>query len=278
MKIWIFFIVLAPIYVFSQYAIATGDRDRERLHILNDLYNSSSLSLLELEPGLKVLTVGCGVGLLEVDIAKKIGPVGRVLGTDKSGEQLKIAEQNGKGLENLQFSQIDIEDTWQLTEKFDRIHCRFVLSHYPIEKGERVIPILFELLAPGGLLVLEEIATLGSLYCEPPHAGYDRWVEVFEKQFAVQHSVYSPGERIADFLQNQGFSFSARSHQPVLKNHREKTQLLLGVRSLQERLISAGAYTSAEIEEIASLLEQLERDPSAFPRYCEAKQIVIRRI
>ena len=49
---------------FSSYPIATGERDLERLQILNELYNPSTLYLLELKPNIRVLTIGCGIGLL----------------------------------------------------------------------------------------------------------------------------------------------------------------------------------------------------------------------
>ncbi len=284
MKFLILFAIwLAPLDVFSQYIVATGDRDRERLHILNELYNPSSLSLLELEPGLRVLTIGCGIGLLEIEMAAKVGSSGQVLATDNSLDQLKIAEQYAQAAkaENIKFLQLsasDAAEAAQVQQRFDRIHCRFVLSHMPIENAEKIIPILYNLLAPDGLLVLEEISTLGTLVCVPKNAGYEKWVDIFEKQFAAQNSDYSPGEKMVGFLQRMGYLFTAHSNQPILQNEREKSILALGVRSLRDRLLKAGFASAAELAETISLLEEMERDPSLFPRYCEARQMVVRRI
>ncbi len=278
MKFLILFAIwLAPAVGFSHYAIATGDRDRERLHILNELYNASSLSLLELEPGLRVLTIGCGIGLLEIEMAKKVGSSGKVLGTDVSLEQLKIAEDYATGAkaENLEFLQLKVEDIDQIQGRFDRIHCRFVLSHIPMEKTERIIPILYNLLAPNGRLVLEEIATLRSFACDPPNGAYEKWVRINEKQFAAQQSDDSPGEKIASFLQKQGYSFASHSLQPILRTEREKSILSLGVRSVKERLLKMGWISEAEIEDTIDRLEEMEKDPSIFPRYCETKQMVV---
>ena len=71
---------------FSSYALSTGEQDRERLIILNELHNPLSLHSLEINPGMRVLTVGCGIGLLELEIAKKVTQEGLVIATDISSD------------------------------------------------------------------------------------------------------------------------------------------------------------------------------------------------
>ncbi len=253
------------------YALSTGEQDRERLMILNELHNAKSLELLEITPGSKVLTIGCGIGLLELDIARKVGPLGLVLATDCQEDQLKIAEQNRKeaDLQNLEFLQIDVMDIAQIKGQFDRIHCRFVLTHIPWEKVVQVLPILYEKLALKGWLVLEEVSSIESLSCEPSDRAYDKWKEMVRKQFISQKSDPEAGKRIFQHLQKEGYTVSYSTYQPILVTEREKKILALGVTSGSKRLLEEHLVTPEEIEEVLDLLQHLEKNRAIFPRYCE---------
>ncbi|MBP9842331.1 MAG: class I SAM-dependent methyltransferase [Simkaniaceae bacterium] len=270
---------LLPIFAESSYALSTGEQDRERLIILNELYNPSTLSRLEITPGLRILTIGCGIALLELELAQQVGPQGSILATDISSDQLLIAEQTAlaANIKNLQFMQLNVEDAGQIPGVFDRIHCRFVLSHLPLGVVEQVIPVLYGLLAPEGILVLEEIANLNSLTCEPQHIGYDKWKCIVQKQFAAQQSDVSPAERILEFLKKRGYVVFSYSYHPILHSQREKMILSLGVISVRDHLLKQGTVSSNEIEETIPLLEQLEQDLTILPRYCESSQIVVRQ-
>ena len=49
----------------SDYPIATGELDRQRLAIINNLYNPNIQQFITqqgLKPGMKVLEIGCGTG------------------------------------------------------------------------------------------------------------------------------------------------------------------------------------------------------------------------
>ncbi len=87
------------------YLISTGEIDLERLTILNELYNPSSLDFMKIEPGMKILTLGCGIGLLEIQMAKQVGMQGKVLATDISPLQLAIASKNKENPSNLIFEE-----------------------------------------------------------------------------------------------------------------------------------------------------------------------------
>jgi len=256
------------------YALSTGKQDEVRLTILNEIHNPSSLAKLNLSTGLRILTIGCGIGLLELEMVKKAIPSGYVLGTDISIEQILIAQQNCNS-ENLEYRQMDVMNIDQIPGTFDRIHCRYVLTHLPWEKILNIIPLLYSKLAPGGFLLLEESSTRNSLFCEPPHPGYDLWKIIVSKQFASQKSNISPGLRILQYVQEQGYQVLYSSYQPILSTQREKSLLSLGVLSLSKRLLQEQLCSQEELEETLTLLNELEQDPTCFPRYCEVSQIIL---
>lgn len=264
----------------SPYALEVGEQDQERLIILNELHNSSSLSFLNITPGMRVLTIGCGIGLLELEIARRTTLEGLVVATDINAKQLIIAEQNRKnlGLSQLQFFQVDALDIQRILGEFDRVHCRFVLTHLPLEKVFQVLSLLYSKLASGGILVLEEIATIDTLRCEPvAHLGYDMWKMGVQKQFTLQQSDTSPGYKIFQYLQENGYAPSYSSYQPILSTPREKSILSLGVLSASKRFLQEGLMSFEKIEEILVHLHQLEQDSGFFPRYNEISQIAVHK-
>jgi len=280
MKLFIFCVqIVFFVNAFSSYPIATGERDHERLQILNELYNPSTLSLLELKPNIRVLTIGCGIALLEVELARQIGPASSILATDVSSDQLIIAKHHAEmaGVSNLSFMQLDIDKIDSLPGQFDRIHCRFVLSHLILEKVYTAIPRLYNLLAPGGILLLEEIETLDSLACEPLNQAYEKWKDLVFTQFAIGGGDCSPGRKIKDFLHAKGYAATFSFYQPTLYTAREKSILSLGVESVKEKLLTAQAISQTEIDEIMIGLKEIENNPLVLPQYCETRQVILRR-
>lgn len=265
--------------VTSCYALSTGAQDRERLTLLNELHNPSSLSQLEITPGMRILTLGCGIGLLELEMARQTTVEGLVIATDVNSDQLEIADQFRKnaGIQQLQFFQMDAFDVEKIPGQFDRVHCRFVLTHLPLEKAFQILALLYKKVAPGGFLLIEEIATIDSLYCEPFHIGYEKWRKGVQKQFFLQKSDPSPGKHFLHYLNEEGYMSSYTSYQPILSSSREKRLLSLGVRSVSKKILESQLMSPEEIEELLTLLYELEQDANFFPRYSEVYQIKVQK-
>ncbi len=261
----------------DSYLICTGEIDLERLTILNEIYNSPSLDFMKIEPGMQILTLGCGIGLLEVEISKQVGMEGKVFATDISPHQLAIAITNGEkaSAKNLIFKELDLAHLNSISEQFDRIHCRFVLSHMPWASIEELLPLLISKLTPFGSLVVEEITTIDSLTCEPFSEEYELWKAYVNRQFGIQGSDRSPGKRLYEHLKEQGYSFKYQIHQPLLKGKREKQLLSLGIRSIAQGLIDKKEALPQELLDAIEQLKKLEEDPKVIPRYCETSQFFI---
>lgn len=115
------------------------------------------LAYAELDEGDAVLDLGSGAGLDVFVAAEQVGPTGRVVGVDLTERMVEIAGSALKqaGIENARVVQrrappLDVEGP------FDVGTSNGVLNLIPDK--EAVLDRLHELLAPGGRLVLSDIA------------------------------------------------------------------------------------------------------------------------
>jgi ubiquinone/menaquinone biosynthesis C-methylase UbiE len=107
------------------------------------------------EPGLRVLDVATGTGLLAFEAAKRVGPAGSVLGVDISGGMLAEANRKaeGTGLRNIRFSLGDAERLDLPQSSFDRIvaaSALVLMSDIP-----RALRHWSSFLKPGGMVAFD---------------------------------------------------------------------------------------------------------------------------
>lgn len=99
-------------------------------------------------PGVKVLDVACGTGVLIPDYQER--EVERVTGVDISPEMVRIAASKFPQ-ENVSFLCGDVEEL-ALEDRFDVIMVYNAFPHFP--EPERLVRVLSGLLAPGGRLTI----------------------------------------------------------------------------------------------------------------------------
>jgi demethylmenaquinone methyltransferase/2-methoxy-6-polyprenyl-1,4-benzoquinol methylase len=122
---------------------------------LHRLWNREAVRATGLRPGEKALDLACGTGSLTRDLAKRVGPNGRVLGIDFSREMLRAAE--ARPAPNIEYRLGD-------ATKLEGISSG-TFDAATIAYGARNIPDLDALfsemarcLRPGGVAVCLEIA------------------------------------------------------------------------------------------------------------------------
>jgi 2-polyprenyl-3-methyl-5-hydroxy-6-metoxy-1,4-benzoquinol methylase len=76
---------------FNSYALAVGETGERRLRAIDDLLAPSTRRLLEtagIRRGMRVLDIGCGVGMVSMMLAELVGPEGSVVGVSTCGHHL----------------------------------------------------------------------------------------------------------------------------------------------------------------------------------------------
>lgn len=122
---------------------------------------AAAIAALPLEPGLRVLEIGCGPGAALREVARRIAPGGHVLGIDRSPRAIKQARaacdaEIAAGLVSLRcvavedFTRLPSEKPFQLAFA---LRVGALDGRHP-EAGERALPRIAAALSRGGKLLV----------------------------------------------------------------------------------------------------------------------------
>ncbi len=127
--------------------------NQERLDAQIRPHGERGLARLDARPGERVLDVGCGCGETSLEIARRVGPSGRVLGADISAPMLGRARERGQaaGLAQLSFEQADAQTHRFERAAFDALFSRFGVMFF--EDPPAAFANLRNALRPGARLV-----------------------------------------------------------------------------------------------------------------------------
>ena len=128
---------------------------------------------LALQPGQRVLDIGCGWGGMALFLHKVAGV--DVLGVTLSEHQLKIARERASAAGVSDHVKFELIDYRLLDETFDRIVSVGMFEHVGIKHYDEFFAKCRELLKPDGVMLLHTIGKLG----EPsssPDPFTDKWI------------------------------------------------------------------------------------------------------
>jgi ubiquinone/menaquinone biosynthesis C-methylase UbiE len=142
------------------------------------------------------LELGCGSGSATRGVLETF-PKARVTALDLSAQYLKIAQENLRSYDKVDFLQGDASALTFKDETFEAVFSVYLLHEMPKEVRERVIREAWRVLKPGGVLVFADSLQIGDepelnwalerfpkVYHEPFYKGYskDKLEALIEKQ------------------------------------------------------------------------------------------------
>jgi ubiquinone/menaquinone biosynthesis C-methylase UbiE len=247
----------------THYAIRGGVEGRERLRVLARTLQPSTDALFErlsVGPGLRCLDVGCGGGDVTLELARRVGPHGRVIGADIDETKLDLARQEAAAqrIGNVEFRPIDIR-TQSFEERFDLVYARFLLTH--LADPAHALAVFYRMLRPGGLLIVEDIDLKG-IFVWPETAAFRRYHELF---YAVMHKRGGDpdiGPRLPIMLADAGFEqVDLHVVQPMATQGEAKLINPLTLENLADAILHDGLASRLELDTLIQELYTFAADP-----------------
>ena len=140
----------------QQRYIASDEKDeveRNRLALLEQTYDPITVRHLEtlgVTAGWNCLEVGAGAGSVAQWLSTRVGPTGKVVGTDIDTRFLRQIS-----VPNIEIRQHDIIKDDLETGQYNLVHCRDVLMHLP--EPEKGLKRMANAVRPGSWILIEEV-------------------------------------------------------------------------------------------------------------------------
>jgi len=258
----------------SYYVHGTDPEEQGRLSLLNDILNAGSLRELGLRGGESILDLGCGLGQLSRAMAKAAGPHGRLLGIDRSEEQLGEARRATPD-SAVTYRQGDVlaleldESEWG---SFDVAHTRFLLEHLP--DPLTVVRSMVRAVKVGGRVVLEdEDHEILRLWPEP--AGLAHVWRSYVDSYRRAGNDPSIGKRLVELLHQAGarprrstfIYFGACAGEPVFPAIAAN---LIGVLRGARTAILAGGIGASAFDDCLAAVDAWGKGPDSVMWYAMA--------
>jgi 2-polyprenyl-3-methyl-5-hydroxy-6-metoxy-1,4-benzoquinol methylase len=208
--------------VVSDYTIERGLGVRERMDLLAAVRGPATQQLLDslaLGAGARCVDIGCGGGHVTIELARRVGPSGFVLGIDLDEALLEAARHHAlaSDLDNITFRVSAAEDLAETN--LDLAFSRLVLMHLP--DPQRVVCLMADAIRPGGVVAVED-ANFDGCFAYPSCTSFGRWVDWYQQTVRRNGGDPELGLRLPTLLRSAGLT-------------------LLGVRVVQDAFVE-GPY------------------------------------
>jgi SAM-dependent methyltransferase len=192
----------------DEYLMAGQASELERLRLQAQVWEPAGRELLtQLGPGSgqRVADIGCGaLGWLRL-LAEWVGPSGHVIGTDIDPALLAAAADF---VTDAELVKDDLFASQLKPRSCDLVHARFLIA--PLGRATELLEAFRMLVAPGGLLILEEPDT-GSWHFNPPAPAAQLLIELTLRSFADAGANFDAGRGLPGLLTEAGLEPSMRA-------------------------------------------------------------------
>ena len=166
--------------------------------------NSAGYLLPHLQPGMRLLDLGCGPGTITVGLSTAVG-AGEVHGIDMEASQIELAQSAAEAgsLSNMTFHvgnalSLPFEDDF-----FDVAHAHAVIMHIPDTAG--VLSEVMRVLKPGGMFATRDLIGESSFF-EPSFEGLREAWTVFTNLMRGNGGHPEIGKEMKGILLDAGFT------------------------------------------------------------------------
>ena len=245
----------------SGYIHGTEPAEQQRLALLNRLTNAAFVEFLNVQPGMRVLEVGSGLGYLAAAVARSAKDV-RVVGVERSEDQIRAAVKDP-------VIEYVVGDAHQLRfddNSFDLVYARYVLEH--VANPETVLKEMARVARPACRVVAcENDESL--IRWDPPCPDFERVWFSFQQHQKNLGGDSQIGRRLYALFRSAGLRNIELSVQPEIHWHGSPgfegwiTNIIGNVESARSGLIDSGLCSEASIAAANAELNALLHNEAA---------------
>jgi SAM-dependent methyltransferase len=233
----------------TTYLLGSSAQEIERLDRQSASIEAATRLLLRaagIQPGMRVLDLGTGVGHVAMLVAEMVGLEGRVVGIDNSAELLEVAAARASTRPQVRFVQGDVH-SWRDIEPFDVVVGRLILFH--LADPVSVLRHHADSLRPGGLMLTLDF-DIGASRAEPALPLVTEALGWVQAAFRGAGASPAIGARLSLLMAEAGFAdvhgFGVQGY--IAPSDPGGPALLSGVvRTLAPQIVAAGLATTQQI-------------------------------
>jgi SAM-dependent methyltransferase len=174
-----------------------------RSHARRTAATSAAYLLPLLEPGQRLLDVGCGPGSITVDLARAVGP-GEVVAVDRAPAAVALAEEAARsaGVANVVTQVADVMALPFEDGAFDVVHAHQVLQH--LSDPVAALREMRRVTRPGGVVAVRD-ADYAATTWFPASPGLDEWLALYHEVTEANRTEADAGRRLLHWALAAGF-------------------------------------------------------------------------
>lgn len=257
----------------GEYVHGTHQSEQARLALMNDIMNARTMAEIPVRAGDRILDMGSGLGQMSIAMAKAAGADARVLGIERSLDQIAQAEasrsESAFSADQVEFRQGDVlNPPFREGERgtFDLAFTRFLLEHVP--DPLQVVKQMVQAVRPGGRVVLAD-DDHDVLRLHPEPAGlrnvWHAYMSLYERVGNDPHV----GRKLVQLLHASGAKpirntwvwFGACSGNELFRP--TVTNLVEVLRGARDRMVEEKLTTSAEMDAFFEAMRAFSERPDA---------------
>jgi SAM-dependent methyltransferase len=225
---------------------------------------------MRLQPGMRVLDVGCGPGTDTLPLAKIVSGNGSVVGVDFDAAMVAAADEKAHQAgvaDRVQHQQGSATHLPFADNEFDATRCERMLLHIP--DYEQAISEMARVTRPGGWVVAAE-TDWGALSIDAPNSDLERRLARFKAEQSV-HNGFS-GRRLYRAIKPRGLmdiSFQVMA-QPITDY--ATARLVIRLDYIEESALAAGVINQAELNQWRA---DLENAAAAGVFFCTMNSVIV---
>jgi ubiquinone/menaquinone biosynthesis C-methylase UbiE len=250
----------------DQYVLGYRRAEQERLQQQAQLFAHESRWLFDqigVSAGARVVEIGCGPhGCLDL-LAERVGPLGHVVGVERSLEAVDLARQmiRDYALQNVEVLCRDARSTALPRSAFDLVTARLVLVNVP--EPQEIVAEAVALVRAGGWIAFHEADWLTHV-CDPPSDAWRTLVDLFVTYSEKNGIDPFIGRKVPRLLREAGLDDIGVN--PLIHvdppGHGRRNVLLEFAENLSERILAQELMREHELTDLKRALRRHLDDPN----------------